>query len=181
MNCQCGKLIEKELENIANFCIPCFTNHIEKKVKKTIREAGIQKNQKVLLINDKTVKGVVSEFLFKLIIKDLPLKLEIKEAFDEQNLNNYDKIILQNNLDDCSEDILLTILNAKQTGKSNKIICTIENLSEKEILAYAKIKHLNYEKELTKSRILTIFDKIEQKYPGSKLSFTKAIKELRPL
>lgn len=181
MNCVCGKETNKELEKIADFCTGCFCNHVEKKVKKTLRYADIKKNDKVLLINDKTQKGVINEFLFKSIIKGLPIQLVIKDKLDENGFSEFDKIILQDSLDDASEKILIDILNANANNESTKFIRLLENLSEKEIEAYAIIKNISYEKAYKKSHILTIFDKVEEKYPGSKLSFTKAIKELRQL
>ncbi len=181
MACRCEKKSDECPENTADFCTNCFLNHAEKKVKKTLKKAGIKKGDKILLINDKTAKGVVNEFLFRSIIKGLPLEIHIKASFDENDLKIYEKIIIPDSLDDSSERILIGILNAEQLDENNKIARLLENLSEKEIEACAKIKNLVYESAHKKSRILSIFDKIEQYYPGSKLSFIKAVKELRQL
>ena len=136
------------MNHIGDLCKSCFIKIIEKRVRKHLRtEKSIKKNDKILIINNNSKEFYVGEYLLKRIIKDLPVKIDIKKSSKPETLAKYNKIIIPWSLDNEAEIALNINFNKKpKTKESKKTIKLLKCLSEEEIEMFARIKKFKYKK-----------------------------------
>lgn len=185
MRCmKCPKKSEINLRHMGRLCSSHFLELIEKRARKRLRTKKlIKKNDRILFINNESKEHYVGEFLLKSIIKDLPVKIEVKKsktiALNNNITKKYSKIIVPWSLDDEAEEFLNSLFNRKKPKSfSKKSVKLLKNLSEEEIDAFAKIKRFKYKKK-PKSKIKKMLDSLEQKYPGYKFSLLNSIAQLK--
>lgn len=212
MKCiKCSRKSQSNFRHIGPLCRECFLKVIEKRLRKDIRASkAIQKNDKILLINNESKEYYVGEFLLKSIIKQLPVKIDIKKSKSleiPQNISKkYGKIIIPWSLDDEAEEFLNEVvgknkIKAKNQNKnkkkikkpteSKKEIRLLKNISEEEIAFFAKIKRFKYKTAKLKtkygnpvpsrSKTKKMLDELEKKYPGYKFSLLNSIKQVKSL
>ncbi len=174
MKCtKCKKTAQIKLKTLGDFCNRCFLEVIEKRVRKDLRlNKWIRKNDKILIIDDKSKESKVGEYLLKSIIKDLPVKITKKKS----KAGKFDKIIIPWNLDREAESSLnkiFTRLPKKQQDK--KEIRLLRNVLDKEIEIFAKLKGFKYAKK-PRPELQKTMDKLEEKYPGCKFSLLNSMK-----
>lgn len=184
MKCiKCTKKSEIKLGHIGDTCKSCFLKIAEKRVRKQLRiNSQIKKNDKILFINNGSKEFYVGEYLFKKIIKGLPVKITTKKS-SKLNISakKHSKIIIPWSLDDEAEQFLNFVFNKKKQSRfSKKTIKLLKCLSEEEIEMFAKIKKFKYKKPKTKQKpkIRQMLDLLEQRYPGYKFSLLNSIKSL---
>jgi len=199
MKCiKCNRKSQSNFRHIGPLCRECFLKVIEKRLRKDIRAAkSIQKNDKILLINNESKEYYVGEFLLKSIIKQLPVKIYVKKSkslkMPQKISKKYDKIIIPWSLDDEAEEFLNNIVGknqnkSKKSAESKKEIRILKNISEEEIEFFAKIKKFKYKSAETKtkaaksrSKTKKMLDELEKRYPGYKFSLLNSIKQVKSL
>lgn len=178
MECiKCRRKAGISLRHMGNLCRSCFLEIVEKRVRKELRTKRlIRKNDLILMVDDGSKEFVVGGYLLKNIIKNLPVKIDIKKS--SKNTEKYNKIIIPWSLDDEAEEFLDALFNKKKKQKQNKkIIKLLINLSDEEIKLFAKIKGFKYKKR-PKSKIKKMLDLLEKRYPGYKFSLLNSTKAL---
>jgi sulfur transfer complex TusBCD TusB component (DsrH family) len=173
MKCiNCSKKTSVSLKHLGSFCSGCFTRIIEKRIRKDLSINKVfSPNDKVLLINDGSLKAMVSEYILKSISKDIPLRIDIKR---EKTAKKYDKIVTSDSLDNDIEEFLVSIFK-KNPFKKSKEVHLLRTISDKELLVFAKI--LKIKGTIKKTKLGKILDQLENKYPGSKFGLFRSIKE----
>lgn len=184
MKCRkCKTQAKANFKQTGPLCENHFIEMIEKRVRKELRTKKlIQKNDKILFINNGSKEYFVSNYLLKSIIKNLPVKINAKKS-SKLNLISakHNKIIIPWSLDDEAEEFLEFIFNKNKPKKlSKKAIKMLKNVSDEEIELFAKIKRFKYKKTI-KSKIKHMLDKLENKYPGYKFSLLNSIKQMKEL
>lgn len=189
MKCfKCNNTSNLKLDN-KDICQICFVHIIEKKVRKEIRINKLfKKNEKVLFLLDGSEKAEVLKYLIKKIIKNPAIKFSykkikifyIEEEYDKNN--EYDKILVPWCIENEIEYYLSGIFTFKDQSKllHGKIIKPLIGISRKDINNFAKIKKLQFKKsQILYPDIEKMIDKLEKRYPGTKSSILKTIKEIK--
>jgi|SaaInlStandDraft_4_1057021.scaffolds.fasta_scaffold68808_1 hypothetical protein len=164
-----------------------FLEIIEKRVRKEIRTNKlIEKKDRILIIDNNSPESVVSKYLLKKIIKDLPVKIEVKKIDFEIGMNiegKYDKIIVPWCIDKEDEYFLNCITNnIKQIYlgnyelKTKKYVKLLLPLLYSEIVTYAKFKKFKFLEKDNQSDVGNMIDSLEKEYPEIKFSLLKSIK-----
>lgn len=184
MKCiKCNKPSTLNLKHIGVLCRNCFLKVIEKRVRKCLRTQNpIKKNDKILVINNESKEFAVGDYLLNSILKGLPVEITIKKSktlnLPAKTTGKYNKIIIPWSLDDEDAEFIGFLFDKNpKTRFSKKSIKLLKNISEDEIILFAKIKRFKY-KEKKKSGIKKMLDNVENKYPGYKFSLLNSIKNL---
>ena len=156
-------------------CPSCFSKIIEKRVRKSLREHNwIKPKDKVLVIDDGTLKAKAGVFLLKPIFKNKPFDITFKKSpIPEKNPKKYAKVLIPKNLDDIAEEYLDNLFNNKKT-KACSFIAYLSCVSDDEIVIFAKINNIQGKKP-AKTMLGKMLDALEEKYPGSKFGLIKSI------
>ena len=179
MQCiKCSKPAKIDMKHLGgSLCPNCFAEVIEKRVRKSLREHDwIKPSDKIVLIDDGTLKSKVSICLLESIFKNQPFKIDFKKGTIQsapELSKGYDKVIIPWNMDDTVEQFLDALLNNKKVLKTRCIKLLI-NVSDEEITLFAKIKKIKGKKR-AKTRLGKMIDELEKRYPGSKFGLLKAI------
>ncbi|MBS3175856.1 hypothetical protein J4457_01325 [Candidatus Woesearchaeota archaeon] len=160
---------------------------IEKRVRKDCRShKWFQKGSKVLLINDDSTEYHVEKAILQSILKEMPLTIEEKKVgigWEKDLLilaKDYDRVVIPKDMDDEILGFFEALFFNKQVENipEDKIITILGNVSDAEVIAYAKAKNLPL-KGGNKDSLAEKLDQFEQRYPGIKFSIKKSIEELR--
>lgn len=179
MSCiKCKKPAKIDLKHLGGpLCYSCFAEVIEKRVRKSLREQDwLKPGQKVVFIDNSTLKAAVAKYLLKSIFKGQPFDIDFKKAsisYVEKAAKGYDRIIIPWSMDDETEQFLACLLDNKRLPKE-KYVKLLVNLSDEEILLFAKIKKLEG-KIKKKSKLGSMLDELEKRYPGSKFGFLRSM------
>lgn len=158
---------EKELYT-GKLCGFCLIIVLEKRIKKNIKEqGGLRRNDKILFLINNSLESKASEYFFKKIFSEMPLEIDYEDKGKQ-----YDKLIIPGSSESIIEEFLDALFSNKKFNFGKQLIF-LESLTGEEIKDVAKIK--NFSEKLIQHELL---DKIEEKYPGSKLSLLKSIKVL---
>jgi len=184
MKCvKCGRSASVRVQNL-NTCEACFIKIIEKRVRKELRiNKLIEKNNRVLIIDDGTASSKVAQYMLPRIIKDMPIILRLKQirySLGAKIKGMYDKIILPWSVDQENEYFLSCIFQNKKpkylghyTLGSKKYVKMLLPLLESEIKLFAKINNLEFHKQ-AKSSYTQLLNKLESFSPELKFSLLKA-------
>lgn len=178
---KCNKQGTIYFKHLGNLCNNCFTNTIEKRIRKNIRINKIFKNKDKILVFDD-----LSNDVLKGIIKDSPKELFLKKIKNIQQINKLQPYIKKNKINKiaisaCLDDIVIKFLESfilNKKNKKTKFIDLFENLTSEELEKFSKIKRLNYLKIKKNKSIENFLNKIDHKYPGSKFNLLKMKKKL---
>ena len=166
-----------EFTNQRKLCKNCFINWFNKKFLYTIRKFEmIQRGDKVKLQKDKTYRGVVLEEMLKI----LEGKGVIKIVKRGEN-----KIALVSTTDSEANKFIETMVKKKlknikeNSPKEKKYIKPLYLFLDEEVLLYAKLKKLKFEKtEKEKNKIEKFLDELERKHPEIKRAIINSYLEL---
>ncbi len=183
---KCSKPAKVNLKTSGDYCNSCFLKVIEKRVRKDMRlNKWIEKNDKILFVDDNSKEAKVGDYLLKSIIKGLPVKITKRKS--ASNASKYDKIILPWSLDMEVEEKLGLIFSKipkipkkqqqKKMKEEKKEIRLLRGLLDKEIEIFAKLKKFKCKKG-SKSKLQKMVDKLEERYPGCKFSVLNSMKLL---
>lgn len=176
MSCsKCPGKAVYENKNTGNLCSSCFLDMIEKRIRKELKNSGwLNKNEKVLILDDNSLEANVTEDLFKKAIGSLPLQIEKSTDLNE----NYNHVILPWSLERETNGFLSGLFTGNNKNVEEKqmpkCIKLLKSISEEEIELIAKIKNISGKLKGTEKNYVS---QLEKKYPGSKLALVKAVKE----
>lgn len=179
MDCiKCGKKADISMKHLGgDLCSTCFAEVIEKRIRKSLREHDwLKPDDKIIIIDDGTLKAKVLIHLLKSIFKGQPFKFEIKKgaiSSAEIPVKGRNKVIIPWNMDDEVEQYLNALFNNKKIKKT-KLIKPLLNISDEEIDYFAKIKKMKGKKK-AKTTLGNMMDDLEKRYPGSKFGLLKSI------
>lgn len=132
----------------------------------------MRKGDKIYLIKSKDVKSLVLSYLLGMLSKDGLISIV-------KTKRTADKIILFNNLETTSRDIIHEMFN----GNVNKLntspikgkeIKPLYLFLDKEIILYAKLRNLKFRiLEEKKNKISSFIDNLEMKHPDIKSAIVK--------
>lgn len=171
------KLCETEpvyvFTNQRKLCKNCFGKWFEKKFLYIIKKFSlIKKGDKIFYKKGKDFRSVVLDYLLKRYEERAPIEIVNK---------NYNKVVKTLNVDQISSQIIgellkgdLSKLNIKP--KEKNLIYPLYLFLDKEILLYAKIKNLKYNKIKEKKSFL---ESIEEKHPEVKRAVVNSYLKLR--
>lgn len=180
MNCiRCKKEIE-EIMGTEKTCQTCFLELIENRARKTLSKQKLQKDDKILILEDKTKEFAVTNYLFRKIMANVPLKIEVKqkELTDlEKAKKEYTAVVVPADMDDEAERLITTMVN---NGKleNDDTIKLLQNVYDREVKLFADIKKFTYA-EQEKSKVQKALNKIEEKYPNSEFAILQSIKAMQ--
>jgi len=171
MKCiKCSNSADTDLKHLGSLCNKCFLKTIEKRIRKDLALNKIfSPNDKVLLLNDNSLKAKISKFFLNQISKSIPLDIDVKK---QKSSKKYDKIVFPENLDDEIETFLKSLFTNK-AYKPSKKICLLRTVSDEEILTVKKI--LKLKGNIKKSDLGKKLDNLEKNYPGSKFGLFKSL------
>lgn len=173
------------LRHLGPLCSRCFAEIIEKRVRKGLRtKKVIRKNDKILVIDDRSMKSAVGKYLLKSIIKGLPVEIDIKKSKKPDiSSAKHTKIIVPWSLEDECEEFLKIVFEKKNPARfPKKAVKLLKNVSEDEIESFARIKKLKpNKKKKPKSKIREMLDKLEKNYPGYKFSLFKSAERIKSI
>lgn len=174
---KCKKPEKVDLKHLGGpLCYSCFAEVIEKRVRKSLREQDwLKPGQKVVFIDDSTLKAAVAKYLLKSIFKGQPFDIDFKKASIssvEKAAKGYDRIILPWSMDDETEQFLAALMDNKKLPKA-KYIKLLVTLLDEEIILFARIKKLEGRIK-KKSKLSRMLDDLEKRYPGSKFGLLRS-------
>lgn len=179
---KCKKCSKKRAAK--EYCNSHFSELIEKKAKKAIREAGwLKRNDRVLVLNDRTKEGVAAEFLLKKVVGGLPLRITVrrkKGSFARFASARFDRVILLTDLDDEIEGFILELFEGKKPARLKNELRILRYITDEEIKLFLRIKKIRF-REKNKSRLGGLLDSFEKKNPDIKLSLSSAAETFRKL
>tara|TARA_Y100000310_G_scaffold345848_1_gene471288 strand:+ start:5453 stop:5908 length:456 start_codon:yes stop_codon:yes gene_type:complete len=146
---------------------------IEKRTRKEISKNSVR-NAKILVVNDGNCNGEVNAYLIKKIVT---ITDKINYAKKMRNNKDYDFISVSDTADDEANRFLEFMLNSSKEKSPKKIIKLLKKSLSSEVFAYAEIKRIKYSKK-TKSSEISLLDKLEEQYKGSKQGLSKASEKL---
>ncbi|MBN1645331.1 hypothetical protein JW851_04850 [Candidatus Woesearchaeota archaeon] len=172
MKCiKCANSASTCLKHLGGLCNKCFIKTIEKRIRRDLAVNKIFKpHDKILLINDKSLKAELSKYFLQSISKSIPLKIDIKTG---KIGKKYNKIIEPKNLDNEIEYFLESVF-AKKSCKKPKAIHLLRTVSDEELLILKKI--LKLDGTIQKSKLGRMLDDLEKNYPGSKFGLFNSMK-----
>lgn len=179
MDCvKCTKPAKISLKHLGgSLCASCFAEVIEKRVRKSLREhKWIKPKEKVLVIDDGTLKSKTGIYILKSVFSGLPFNMDYKKCSISSAgrlSKGYCKVVIPWSLDDEAEQFLDSLFNCRKIPETDQIKLLI-NISEKEIDFFAKIKKISGRRN-PKTKLGRMLDELEKRYPGSKFGLLKAV------
>ncbi|MEK6916373.1 MAG: hypothetical protein AABW92_01390 [Nanoarchaeota archaeon] len=190
MKCvKCGKPAAVSVQNLES-CDSCFQKIIEKRVRKEIRTNNlIDKDDKILILDNGSAESQLSSYLLKRIIKDLPVKITIKKldyTHGKALSGDFNKIIVPWNADLEDEYFLSCIFQNKEIEflghykiDNKTYVKLFLPVLSSEVEVFAKIKKLDFKKNTKKSITQDMMDKLEKEYPETKFSLLSSAEQFR--
>jgi hypothetical protein len=157
-----------EFKHLGKLCKGCFIDVIQKRARKAVLDyGGIPKGAKVHIVDNKTLKGKVSEQLFKEVVKGLPV--EFVQDWTEIT-------VLALTADDLAEGFLNDLFSGAIPPKT-RFLSLVKHITDDELLAYARLQNIPGELP-PKSDLRQKLDELEKKYPGLKFGLIKSREDL---
>jgi hypothetical protein len=171
MNCRrCLKMADCSLHHFGPLCKGCFSELIEKRVRKYIRlHDFFKKNDSIL------VAGDVSCHFIKRIMPELPM--DIQRVSINYKKTSKKRLFIDYTLDDEINDFLNRMFS-KKTPKKN-VYSIIKVLTDEEAETYSKFHGTMFKKNRKKKHVQEFIDGLERVYPEIKFSLAKSIDELK--
>jgi len=172
---KCSNKAVVSLKHMGSFCSKCFLSTIEKRIRKDLNIHKVfAPHESVLIINDGSLKAKLSVYFLKSISKSIPLKIDIKKAKPRKK---YDKIVTPNNLDDDIAVFLESLFRTSKPVNKCKEVHLLRTVSDEELALAARLLKING--PLKKSKLSSVLDALENRYPGSKFGLCNSIAELK--
>jgi hypothetical protein len=175
---KCKKPAKADIKHLGgSLCPSCFSEIIEKRVRKSLRDNDwIKPKDKVLVIDDGTIKAKAGIYILNSIFNKKPFNITVKKGTIKgasKLAKGYNKVIIPWNADDEVEQFLDALFNAKKILKIKNIKLLIK-ISDEELDYFAKTKKIKGKKK-AKSELGKKIDLLEKRYPGSKFGLLKSI------
>lgn len=192
MKCvKCKAAATVHLDNLDS-CKGCFQKIIQKRVRKEIRiKKLLEKNDKILVIDDNTAEAKLSRYLLKEIIKGLPVKIEEKKrdyVLGEEIKGSYNKIIIPWNADKEGEYLLSCFFEKKNPKYlshimigNNLYVKLLIHVTHKEAAEFCRIKKLKFADKKEDSVASEMINKLQKQYPEIIFSLVKSSEELKKI
>ena len=172
---KCSNKAVVSLKHMGSFCSHCFLSTIEKRIRKDLNINKVfTPHESVLVINDSSLKAKLTVYFLNSISKSIPLKIDIKNAKPKKR---YDKIVTPNNLDDDIAVFLESLFRTSKPVAKTHEIHLLRTVSDEELLLTARL--LKIKGPLKKSKLSSVLDALESRYPGSKFGLFNSIAELK--
>ena len=158
------------------FCDGCFVESFEKRVRQSIwSQQWVRPGDRVLLINDGSVEGQVSERLLRQILGSMPVTVDVRaEGTDSAQ---YQRIIVPTDLDDEVQMRFAGVLNGTEERMAD-VVKLLVGVQDWEVKEYAKIKGiLGVHGPSGTSDTIPLITKMEARIPGSKFALLRALDE----
>lgn len=187
MNCyKCSRDGKNKTDN-KYFCDKCFLEIIEKRIRKEIRTNSlIEKNDKILILNDSSQSSILNQYFLKKIIYKPNIKIKkikrYEQNFNYDKKNEYTKIIIPHLLDNEIEMLLESFFeDKKEFLNNNKNIKLLISITKDEANAVMSILKINTKNTLKNNEtdISKMIENLEKRYSGTKFSLLKSIKNLK--
>jgi tRNA(Ile)-lysidine synthase TilS/MesJ len=192
MKCvKCSGKATIHLDNL-NACNGCFQKIVQKRVRKEIRISKlIEKNDKVLIIDDGSAEAKLIPPLLKEILKDLPVFIDIKKSKYELGTEikgKHNKVIIPWNADKEGEYLLNCFFEGKKPKYLSHVILKEKTYSKpfihvmhKEIIEFCKIRKIKFKESKTCSMASEMIDKLQKEYPEITFSLVRSSEELKKI
>ena len=190
MKCvKCNALATIHVENLYA-CRGCFQKIIQKRVRKEIRIKDlIEKDDKILVINDGSAEGKLASHILKEIINDLPVIITVKRkkyTLGEEIIGKYNKVIIPWNADKEGEYLLNCFFEKKKPiylshflKKRKAYVKLFIHVLHSEIIEYCKIKKISFSEIKKESKTTEILNSLQKEYPEIKFSLVKSAEGLK--
>ena len=167
-----------------NLCRKCFLRLIEARVRKYARLQNVFKKDDRILVIDK-----LSTFLIRRIVGDLPFKMFNKKYKISQlktplvntfiKKKRINKIIIPWTID----DECCMFLEHLFVGKTTKLkyYSLMLTMTDEEALLFAGYNTISFKPLKKNKEIQAIMRTLEEKYPETKFSLVKSVKEMRKI
>lgn len=187
MNCK-----RKAVVKFANLeaCEACFSEIIEKRIRKEIRlNKLIEKDDRILVIDDGSAEAKLTSYLLPRILKQLPVKIAIekkKYSIGENIKCPENKIIIPWNAEKEAAYLLDSIFKNKKTpflghfsiGKKRYVKMMLPLLHE-EAKAMTSIKGIKFKDKKEESYSEKILSSFEKEYTETKFSMLRSSEDIR--
>jgi len=174
------------LPHIKNVCSSCFTEIIEKRIRRYVRINKIfRKNDRILVSDD------LSFFLVNSIIKDLPAhiflksmniddlsKSSVKRSIKKDKIN---KILIPWTIDDEANLFLNNLFSGRNKRLDKRYIKLLITITDKEAGLFSKINDIDFKENKKNEEIKKMLDMLEQKYPETKFSLSRSIGQMEKI
>jgi len=169
----CG--VTKNFEHLGrDICEKCFVRLIEKRVKKSLGRI-FSKGNKVLVVGD------LAEYFLRKSVKNLPLKI-VKRKEIPSDVSNFDKIVVEETIDDVDAEFLSGFFSKQFVFKKNKkIIKILKSITDEEAVKFAEIKGVGFEVKKENKAIKEFLKKISKKHPEVRFNLLKNVKGVEGL
>jgi tRNA(Ile)-lysidine synthase TilS/MesJ len=165
-----------EFTNKRKLCKRCFINYFQKKVLYTIRRFKmIKKGDKIFYKRNNDFKGIVLSEILKFISGKIEITLI-------NSKNKADKIAIDSSLDSESENIIKILIKKNISDLKKflpvyrKVIKPLYLFLDEEILLYARLKNLKFQKKKEKKdKIKNFEDELEKKHPEVKRAIVNTL------
>lgn len=134
--------------NQTQLCANCFCDYFERKILRTIRKLELLPSGREFVL--KKLDSINTQVLIFVLKKNFSIKFGNKSNIDDKNLSDY------------AEGDFLSVLNGK-FGKKEKIISPLSDLSDEEIILYAKLRRISGKKPKRNEKIQKLFEKFRKK------------------
>lgn len=177
MECdRCNKKASVETKQLGKLCGHCFSNIIEKRVRKHIRINDFFKKDDTV-----AVLGDLSYFFLKKILKDLPLNIKKIKASKKMDKSRFKgKIAIDYTMDD-EIDSFLTRLFAISHVKNTRYIKILRLITDEEASIYSKLHNIRFIGNKKGENTKKFIDNLEIEYPEIKFGLSKSIDQLEKL
>lgn len=192
MKCvKCNGKATIHLDNL-DACNGCFQKIVQKRVRKEIRiNKLIEKNDKLLILDDESAEAKLMLPLLKEILKDLPVTIDIKKLkyeLGQEIKGKHNKVIIPWNADKEGEYLLNCFFEeAKPKYLSNfklkekTYLKPFIHVMHKEIIEFCKIRQINFKEIKTASLASEMIDNLQKEYPEITFSLVKSSEELKKI
>ena len=166
-----------EFTNKRKLCRRCFIDYFHKKVLYTIRKFRmISKRDRIFYKKSKNFKGVVLEEMLKFVADKVEIKL---------NSGKNNKVAIDSSIDSEADSIVKNLINGN-VSELKEFLPVYKNtikplylFLDEEILLYAKLRNLKFNKKTEKKdKIESFEDEFEKKHPEVKRAIVNSILEL---
>ena len=183
MNCyKCKKEAEQKIGD-KDLCSSCFMRLAEKRIRKCLRDAGIKKGDKILVL-----EPITEHFIEKILtmpfekvskkLEDFGIK-KLSDVYSNSKLKDYiekeivNTVIIPWTKDHEIEQILGNLLQNETKLIDERFVKIFKTLTQKNVIEISKKIKIKYKQEKF-SAALNKIEELEEKYPGTKDSMLKS-------
>ncbi len=182
----CAKCLSGQAKNVVptagSLCDSCFVGLVERRVKKSVRQDHpFVKNERVLVVDDGSLKAGVMQALLSLCLGGLPLRVTQKrgevESLTPEDMTDFDKVLLPLDGDDVASGFLGWLLKGEETQQIG--IPFLSCLLDEEVEVYARIKGIPGDQSRERKGMVNEVKSLERQYPGLTHGLLKSSKGFR--